>query len=75
MVEATLRHKSVDRLLRAFGFKAFSEVGAEPLDRVAALLGSDEMEMFDESGSLLISAEAIGSEPHGRKRMGSRLEP
>lgn len=58
MVAATNRRQDIDQLLHTCGFKPLQSQRSGPLAAVAALLGSEEADMLDESGSLLISAEA-----------------
>jgi hypothetical protein len=53
---AKKRREVAEGLLQSCGFKPLDEDRHEPLNRIAALL--DELDMLDESGSVLISAEA-----------------
>ena len=54
MVDATLRRRAIENLLRVTGFRALGE-GSAPLDQITRILGD---EMLDESGGLLNSAES-----------------
>lgn len=58
IVVATRRRRAADDFLQGLGFRPPAATGSEPLDRLAALLDSEELDMLDESGSLLISSEA-----------------
>lgn len=57
MGTATLRHAAACRLLHSCGFQVPGE-GSGLLDRIATFLDSPDVDMLDESGGLLNSAEA-----------------